>query len=384
MDFPENWGFDTRCQHVAEDYGFADSVTPPIFQTSLFVYPTLESFAQRTDLDDSRYVYTRVGNPTTSIAEQKLASLEHTERCRLTSSGMAAISAAVMHFSKAGSHIVATEASYGPTKYMMREWLPRFGVQTTFVDGRDLNAIKAAITPQTSLIYMESPGTFLFHIQDIRGIVGIAKEHGVNTILDNSCATPYFQQPADFGVDLIVHSATKYLGGHSDIVAGAICGPSEIMQKLIADEGLLLGASLDPFASWLMVRSFRTLGIRMERHQQTAREIALFLSAHPKVQEVFWPGLSTHAGHELACTQMSGASGMLSFRPTFCDEERSVKVFCEGLALFQMGVSWGGHESLCIPLNSPETGGKWLCRISAGLETAADLIADLEQAFERV
>lgn len=379
----EACGFETICQHLGEETSYANAVNPPIFQTSLFTFDDMDAFLQK-ESGAKRHMYTRVGNPTTDIAEKKIAALERTERCRLFGSGMAAISAAIMSATAAGKHVVATEASYGPTKEFLREYLPRFGVVTTFVDGRNTDAVAGAIRPHTTAIYMESPGTFLFHIQDIAAICEIAHVRGITTIIDNSYASPYFQQPATLGADLVLHSATKYLAGHSDVVAGAVCGSEQRMAKLIQQEGLLLGAVMDPFAAWLMIRSLRTLPIRMERHRANADKVASFLEKHPKISCVFYPGSKSHEGYDLARKQMSGASGLLSFRPAFCDDKSAVKKFCEGLALFQMGVSWGGHDSLVVPLNSEETGHRWLVRLSIGLETAEDLIADLNAALTRV
>jgi cystathionine gamma-lyase len=380
-----DWSQDTICQHLGEDYRWG-SVVPPLFQTSLFVFDSVDALQKRImendyTLPDSQYVYTRDSNPTTAITEQKIAALEGTEKCRLVGSGMAAISAAILACTKAGGHVIATNASYMPTKSLLETFLSRFGIETTFVDGRDLNAIKEAIKPNTTLIYMESPGTFLFHIQDIRAIVKLARENGLSTIFDNSYCSPIFQQPAKFGVDYVVHSATKYLGGHSDIIAGAICGSSERISKLIPAEGMLLGAVLDPFAAWLMMRSMRTLPVRMERHQQSATKIATWLQSHAMVEEVFYPGLPSHENYSLHQSQATGASGLLSFRPTFADDRDSVCLFAESLRLFQIGISWGGHESLVAPILAAETGDRWIIRFSVGLEGVDDLIADLDRCL---
>jgi cystathionine gamma-lyase len=380
-----DWSPETICQHLGEDYRWG-SVVPPIFQTSLFVFDTVDALQQRImendySLPDSNYVYTRDGNPTTSITEQKIAALEGTEKCRLVGSGMAAISAAILACTQAGGHVIATNASYMPTKSLLETFLSRFGIETSFVDGRDLNAVRTAIKPNTTLIYMESPGTFMFHIQDIRAIVKIAKENGLSTVIDNSYCSPIFQQPAKLGVDYVVHSATKYLGGHSDIIAGAICGSNERMAKLIPAEGMLLGAVIDPFAAWLMMRSMRTLPLRMERHQESATKIAKWLQQHEKVEEVFYPGLPTHENYELHRAQATGASGLLSFRPVFADDRDTVCRFAQSLRLFQIGISWGGHESLVAPILATETGDRWIIRLSVGLEGADDLQNDLQSAF---
>lgn len=381
----EAWSADTICQHLGEDYRWG-SVVPPIFQTSLFVFDSVDALQGRIMENDyavqeSQYVYTRDGNPTTAITERKIAALEGTDRCRLMGSGMAAISAAILACTKAGGHVVATNASYMPTKSLLETFLSRFGIETTFVDGRDLNAVKEAIKPNTSLIYMESPGTFLFHIQNIRAIVEIARQDGLSTVIDNSYCSPIYQQPAKLGVDYVVHSATKYLGGHSDIIAGAICGSNERMEKLIPAEGMLLGAVMDPFAAWLMMRSMRTLPLRMERHQASATRIAQWLHEHPMVEEVFYPGLPSHEGHDLHSSQASGSSGLLSFRPAFADDRSEVCRFAESLRLFQIGISWGGHESLVAPIVAKETGDRFIVRLSIGLEGVDDLVEDIDQAL---
>lgn len=371
--------FETICQHLAEDYSFSAAVVPPLFQSSLFVYADFEDFANREELK-KQYIYTRVGNPTTDIAEKKLAAMEQTERCRLFGSGMGAISAAVMSCTRSGGHVVCTSAAYGPTKALIRDYLPKFGVESTFVDGKDLNAVEAAIRPTTTAIYMESPGTFLFDLQDIEAISSLAKSRNISSIIDNSYASPYYQQPAKFGADLIVHSATKYIGGHSDVVAGAVCGSEERLAKLVWEEGLIMGSVIDPFASWLLIRSLRTLPVRMERHRESASRIAAYLNAHDKCERVYYPGLPGHAGQDLFKKQMSGASGLLSFKPSFQNREQ-VKRFSEKLQFFQMGVSWGGHESLLAPINQPETNNEWVIRFSIGLENADDLLEDIESAF---
>lgn len=377
----ENWSFETICQHLGEKYEYEGAVVPPIFQNSLFVFDDAASFVDRTK-DRRVFDYTRINNPTTDIAEKKLAALEKTERCRLFSSGMAAISAAILSCVKTGSHVVCTEAAYGPTLQFFREYLPKFGVNTTFVDGRDTNAVRDAIRDTTSLIFLESPGSFYFHIQDIEAIANIAKEKGISTIIDNSNASPYFQNPAELGIDLIAHTATKYLGGHSDIVMGAVCGTAERMSRIVENEGALFGGNADPFASWLLIRSLRTLAIRMERAQQSAMRIAAFLDTHNAVAHVYYPGLPSHPGHELVKKQMRGTSGMISFEPTFQTQQK-VFQFCEGLRLFQIGVSWGGHESLAIPLCDPNRDSKWFVRMSVGLENVDDLLDDLDRELKR-
>lgn len=376
------WGVETMCQHLGEDYRYEGAVVAPLFQNSLFVQPDAERFIGRW-ADRRIYDYTRTNNPTIELAERKIAALEKTEACRLFSSGMGAIAAAIMSCVKNGQHVVCTDAAYGPTKRLLQEFMPRFGVETTFVDGRNLSAIEEAIRPNTALIYMESPGTFYFHVQDIAGVVAIARERNIKTCLDNSTASPIFQNPAEFGVDLVCHSATKYIGGHSDVVAGAVCGSAEALDRMTEVERGLIGANIDPFAAWLLVRSLRTLPLRMERHMKSAMQVASFLESHPAVARVWYPGLASHDGHSLAMKQMRGTSGMLSFEPKFQEREQ-VFAFCDRLSLFQMGPSWGGHESLAIPLFDTERDSKWFIRISVGLESPDDLVSDLKRSLEAV
>ncbi len=381
QDETHDWEFETICQHAGEDYSHLGAVVPPLFQNSLFTYKSAEQFHSRIQNWES-WDYTRVNNPTLEVAQQKIAGLERTELCRLTGSGMAAISAAVMNAAHAGDHVICTTAAYGPTIALLRDYLPQFGVQTTFVDGTDLDQIEHAIQPNTKLIYMETPGTFFFDIQDIEAICSLARSRGILTALDNSCATPYFQKPATLGVDYVVHTVTKYLGGHSDVVAGAVCGSRDRIRDLIWKEGLILGAVCDPFAGWLITRSLRTLALRMERHQSSALQVAKMLASHPKVERVYYPGLESHPGYAIVKKQMTGTSGLLSFTPKFQQKEK-VFQFCENLRLFQIGCSWGGHESLAIPVTAEPRSTQWHVRMSIGLENVNDLMTDICEQLDR-
>lgn len=376
----EDFAIDTLLQHLGEEEHYAGAVVQPLFQNSLFVFERCADLERVLRSEVEPYAYTRISNPTTALAEKKIAALEGTETCRLFSSGMGAISAAILSCVEAGSHVVCTNAAYGPTKGFLLEYLPRFGVETTLVDGTDVQAVREAMRENTTLLYLETPGSVTFAIQDLEALVHLAKEHGAATICDNSTATPIFQRPASFGVDLVVHSVTKYLAGHSDVVAGCVCGSRDRIQALTWAEGQYLGASIDPFAAWLLTRSLRTLPIRMQRHQRSATEVALFLQGHPAVAAVNYPGLPDHPARGLIEKQMSGASGMLSFRLKDSRKETSY-AFCESLSLFQIGVSWGGHESLAIPVPLPD-GETWVIRLSVGLESAHDLIADLRSALD--
>lgn len=377
-------GFETLCMHFAEqrqrDLGAA---APPLFQNSTFTFPDCQAFSQLRSPESSRYVYTRVANPTTSLLERKIAKLEGGQAARACASGMAAISAAALSAVKTGDHVITIETVYWPTRQLFTEYLPRFGIETTFVRGTDVAEFEAALRPNTRLIYLESPSSLLFELQDLAAVARLAKSRDIVTVCDNSNATPYFQNPIRLGIDLVVHSVTKYLGGHSDLVAGMVVGSEERMARLIRQEGELLGGILDPFASWLILRGLRTLAVRLERHQQSAAALARFLESDARVARVFYDGLESHPQAALAKRQMRGHSGMLSFELRDNSRESAYRVV-DALKYFCIAVSWGGYESLALPLEVVDaaTGKKtWIIRLSVGLESIDDLKADLHQAL---
>jgi cystathionine beta-lyase len=377
-------GFETLCIHYAEDPAEQKGAAAvPIYQTSTFVYPGPEAYEARRTPQSPYYDYTRVANPTTESLEAKLARLERAEWAYAFGSGMGAISAAVNACVQTGSHVVALAHVYGPTQTYLNH-LRRFGVQTTFVASCETEQILAALRPETRLIYLESPTSGYLEIVDVPAITRAARSRGIATIFDNSYATPYFQRPLELGVDLVVHSATKYLNGHSDVVAGIAAGRDPHLHKRICTEVEYCGATLDPLAAWLVMRGLRSLAVRMERHQQNGLAVAGMLAEHPRVARVNHPGLETHPGHALARRQMSGFSGLVSF--VLRDASRAATYrFLNRLRLFRIGVSWGGYESLAVAWSQFETRAEnpgWLIRLSVGLESVTDLIADLRQALE--
>ncbi len=392
-------GFETICAHLGEDPSRqSGAVSPPIFQSSLFTSPDAETFVERGKQDSPVYDYTRVANPTTDVLQTKLAALERTEAARCFGSGNAAVTAAILHFVRAGDHLVAVDTIYGPTRSFLSSYVNRFGVETTFVPGDDPQQFANALQPNTRLIYLESPSSLVFNLQDLRAVSVLARERGIATVIDNSWASPYFQNPAELGIDVVVHSATKYLNGHSDIVAGAAMGSREHIGGLAVREGALLGGILDPFASWLMIRGLRTLAIRMERHQASGMAVAEFLEGHPRVARVHYPGLASHPQHGLAKSQMRGYSGLLSFELKDGSKEDAFR-FVNRLKYFGIGVSWGGFESLAIPIGFPQGKGgpvhlpgvtpspdevRWGARLSIGLETVEDMLEDLDSALKAV
>ncbi len=373
-------GFETLLAHHGENPArYEGAVVPPIYQASLFTAPDSETFETRSGRPDL-YEYTRFSNPTTDILQNKLAAIERTEACRCFGSGCAAVAAAIMHCAKAGDHVVAVETIYGPTRAILTSYLADFGIEATFIPGADPQQFLDATRKTTKLYYLETPSTLVFNLQDLGAIASLAKERGIATAVDNSWASPYFQNPAEFGIDLVVHSATKYLGGHSDIVAGVVMGSKAMIDAIGRNEGMLLGGILDPFAAWLMLRGVRTLSIRLERHQSNALTVARYLEAHPRVDRVNYPGLASHPQYELGRRQMRGFSGLLSF--TLKDGGRpAAHAFVDKLRYFGIGVSWGGFESLAIPVPlGPER--RWGARLHVGIETVDDLIEDLDNALK--
>ncbi|WP_300800513.1 PLP-dependent aspartate aminotransferase family protein [uncultured Acetatifactor sp.] len=371
------------CTHYGEDPArFHGAVNTPIFQTSLFV----DCEGNEGGLE-GRYAYTRVSNPTTEVVEQKVAALEQGEAAKCFSSGMGAISAAMMHYIKEDSHVVATASIYGPARRFLSEYMKRFGIKVTFVSGTDPEELEAAVCEQTDLIYLESPSTYLFLVQNLERIAEIAKKHHAATVIDNTYATPIFQKPLTMGIDMVVHSASKYLGGHSDIIGGVVVGRREDVEQMAQNERELFGAVMSPFDSWLMLRGIRTLPVRMRQHMKNALEMAAYFQELDIVKEVIYPCWDTHPQYELAKRQMTGASGLMSV--VFDLPGEQIHRIVEALEFFYRGPSWGGYESLASPVGADlerdnETMKKGLVRLHIGLEGADLLKEDFERAVKHV
>ncbi len=371
---------------------YLHAVVPPVFLNSLHVYESQGEYAGDVACDD-HYVYGRVSNPTVEIAEAKVAELEHAARAAMFASGMAAATSAIMATCKAGSHIVCQKNCYGPVKAFINNLLvPNFGMTVTYVSALDLAELEAAIRPETSLIILESPATFVFTVVDIAEIAKIAKKHGVRTYIDNSYCTPIFQKPLDLGVDIVMHTMSKYIGGHSDIIGGVLASKDEALMDLIARQTReLFGGIIGPMEAWLVIRGLRTLDVRVRQHERNAKEVASWLERNPRVRRVHYTGLASHPQAEIIRKQQTGSTGLLSFEldGTGADAVRLV----DSLKLFGKGCSWGGFESLALAPLSKATeeeltflglpGGGSLVRIHCGLEGAENLIGDMEQAFQR-
>ena len=391
---------ETICAHLGDDPAQHNgAVITPIYQNSLFVMETMEELVSNYSPAPGthgpvggmmrRFDYTRTANPTTDVAEKKIAALEHGELARCFSSGMGAISAAIMSTLKAGDHVVTIHSVYSPTHQFLTDYLRRYGITVTFVTGGTVSDFEPALQQNTRLIDLESPSSFVMTQQDLAGIAQLAKAADIATICDNSWASPLYQQPLDFGIDLVVHSATKYLGGHSDIVAGVVVGHTDRMQKLIRGEGVLLGAVLDPFSGWLLTRGIRTLPVRLAEHCRSAGTIAQRLFEHNAVEKVYYPGMPDDPQAEITAKQLHGRSGLLSFQLKTSDLGAAYKLV-NSLRYYGIGYSWGGFESLALArrvpgeLFGPNEADRVLIRLHIGLENVEDLWQDLDCAIAGV
>lgn len=368
----------THEEHDDRHYG---AVHTPTYDTSLFTFPSVASMERAGGEADS-YVYSRGNNPTVRALETKLAELEGGERARCFATGMGAISAAILSSVRAGEHIVCVDQAYGPARELMGGYLRRLDIETTFVDGRDATAIEAAFRPETKLLYLESPTSLFFELQDLRQCAALAKARGIRTIVDNTWATPCHQNPLALGIDLVVHSLTKYAGGHSDAMGGAVVGSAEAVEALSRSELVLFGAVMLPQTAALIMRGLRTLPLRMERHEAGGMAVAAYLESLPFVERVHYPGLPSYPQHVLAQAQMSGYGGLLSFEAG-SDRDKLAR-FADALDYFRIGFSWGGYESL-VSLQEGMTGAarvkRSAVRLYVGLEERDDLIGDLTNAF---
>jgi cystathionine beta-lyase len=370
-----------------EPRAWQGAVAPPLYETSLFTFPSFDAAEAAFRGASDAYIYTRGWNPTVAVAEKKIAALEGGEACKVFASGMAAISSSFLRFLQSGDHVVAVRDLYSVSFRFLSTFAPRYGIEHTLVDGIEVDEIRAALRPTTRVLYLESPTSWTFRLQDLAACAALARERGITTIIDNSWATPIFQRPIELGIDVVVHSASKYLSGHSDVVAGAVVSTTRIIHEIFQHEHAILGGAIGPFEAWLLVRGLRTLPVRMPVHQAGALAVAGFLAHHPRVRAVHYPGLDTHPQYALGRRQMSGASGLLSVE---LDADREgVRAFTDALRLFAIGVSWGGYESLVIPIAVTDVRPGWedrdyspsLIRLHVGLEEPETLIADLDHAL---
>ena len=388
-------GFATRQIHVGKEKNAAGALCTPIYQSSTFEFETVEQGGARFAGQEGGYIYTRLGNPTVAAVEAKVASLEGGEAAVATGSGMGAISSALWSALKAGDEIVASDTLYGCTYALMNHGLPNFGVQVHFVDFSDPEAIRAALNEHTAVVYMETPCNPTLKVVDIEAVASIAHAHNaaIKVIVDNTFATPYLQQPLRLGADVVVHSATKYLNGHGDVIAGIVVGSSEFITRCrmfgVKD---MTGSVMSPFDAFLMARGMKTLDIRMERHCANAMQVARFLEDHPAVEKVYYPGLESFAGYETAKKQMKLPGGMMSIE--LKADKAATAAALNKLQLCVIAVSLGDAETLvehpATMTHSTYTAeelkasgiSEGLVRISVGLEDPEDIIADLKSVLD--
>ncbi len=387
----EGGGFQTRAIHAGKGENRTRAVTPPIWQTTTFSADSSEHFAEIASAVRPAEFYTRYGNPTHKEVEATVVALEGGEAALLTSSGMGAVFTALMSALQAGDHVVAQTSHYAGAMTLFEEMPRRFGVEVTTVEQTQPGAFADALRPNTRVIYAESPTNPLMKITDLRAVAELARARGVTTIVDNTFATPVNQRPLEFGFDCVVHSATKYLGGHSDVTAGVVVSNREFVERAW-HFSLLAGSILSPFDGWLLLRGLRTLGMRVERHNSNALALARFLEGHPRVERVHYPGLESHPQHALARSQMSGFTGMLSaeLRGGFEAAERLIS----NLRLATNAASLGGHETLIVHPAAMWRGymtaeqlrarglSDALVRVSVGIEDERDLLEDFGRALD--
>ncbi|MEO6584487.1 MAG: aminotransferase class I/II-fold pyridoxal phosphate-dependent enzyme [Ferruginibacter sp.] len=370
---------------------YFNAIAPPIVQTSNFVFEKLEDLRQALTDEYSTFLYSRGLNPTVDILRKKLAALDGAEDCLVFNSGAAAIFAAVLANVKTGDHIVSVNKPYTWAQKMFNDILPRFGVTTTYIDGRYIENFERAILPSTSIIYLESPNSWDFALQDLQAVADLAKANNIITICDNSYCTSLYQQPIALGIDLALQSATKYIGGHSDTIAGVLCGSSYQIKKIFTSEYLNIGSGIQPFNAWLLLRGLRTLPIRLQKISATTKEVLKYLKTHSLVERVIFPFDEDFDQLPLAKKQMKDAFGLLTFILRPMDLEK-LELFCNSLQHILLAVSWGGYESLIIPRCSGITTVEYdiqneehrMIRLYCGLEEPDYIIADLEQAFAKI
>lgn len=371
---------------------YYNCIVPPIMQTTNFAIDTVDELREYFKDDfKTNQLYTRSRNPTVDILRKKLSALDHAEDCLVFNSGAAAILACIMSNVKSGDHIICVKNSYAAASYIVNEWAPRFGISTTIVDGKNIENFQKAIRPETKIIYLESPTSWTFELQDLKAIAELAKAHNILTICDNSYCSPLFQQPLALGIDLSIQSATKYIGGHSDTLGGVVSGKKEQIEHIFHTHFAELGQSIQPFNAWLLLRGLRTINLRMEKSAMVTRKIVTYLKGKERVEKVFFPFDEDYPQIELAKKQMKNACGLLSFQLRTTKEE-TMEVFSEAFSHIKMAVSWGGYESLILPgcaikeksAFDPSDPSQRTFRLYVGIENPDYLIEDFEKAFKQI
>ena len=384
------WSDSTSAIHAGEShFGIGGPVSTPIVRSSTFTFSSTGEMKRWAEGKSKAYIYTRYGNPTLTVAEAKIAALEHTESAVVTASGMAAISSALLSVLSSGDEMIATRQLYGGSYRLLRDVFPRFGIKVHHVEN-DLVGVEKLVNSRTRLLYVETPTNPTLRIVDLRKTVALAKRFKLVSLVDNTFASPALQKPLELGFDMVAHSTTKYLGGHSDLIGGAVAGKKVFIDK-VRTMVIYLGGSMDPEGAYLLIRGMKSLGPRVRQQCATAMDVAKYLSKHPKVARVHYPGLKSHPDHALAKRQMSDFGAMMAF--DLKGGLPAARRFCDRTHLFLMAASLGGVESLCVlpiytshyKMSKLELVGAGVepgtVRISIGLEDSADLIEDLRQAL---
>lgn len=377
--------------HLGEEreeyYG---AVAPPVFQTSNFCFNSVAEMREKLKRELEIPFYSRGYNPTVAVLRKKLAALEGAADALVFSSGSAAVAAAIMSAVKAGDHVVCVQKPYSWTKTIISKYLSKYGVTHTFVDGGEVDNFEKAIQANTRLIYLESPNSLTFEMQDIAAVAALANAKNITTIIDNSYSTPINQQPVAMGVDIVVHSASKYLNGHSDVIAGVVCSTKERIMSMMSEEYMTIGSIISPQDAALILRGLRTLELRVNRSAESAKKVVAFLENHPKIKQLNYPFASKNPQLHLAKKQMKQGGGLLSIELNVEKLEQAEK-FCDSLKRFLMATSWGGYESLVFPMCALVASQSFvnplpwnLVRLYIGLEDADLLIEDLKQALNKI
>jgi len=387
-------GFNSKLIHGGEFNDALGSATMPIYQTSTFRFQSAEHGAACFTGESDGYIYTRISNPTIHALETLLAELENGYGGIATSSGMGAVNTVFGALLAQGDHIVCSEAIYSATRIVLETYYKKFGVVATFVNTTDIEEVRKAIRPETRLLYIETPSNPTMEISDLKACCELAHEHGIPVAVDNTFCSPYLQRPIDFGVDIVLHSLTKFINGHADIVGGVVIAKDESMYRQLHPVMVSLGFNMDPHQAYLVIRGVKTLGIRIDRAQESAMKIAAYLENHPKVGWVRYPGLASHPQHQLAKTQMDGFGSMISFELKGGIE--AGRILMNSVQLAILAVSLGGVETLIqhpasMTHSKVSAEGKvkagitdGLVRFSVGIEDVDDLIADLDQALDKI
>ncbi|HMQ08955.1 MAG TPA: aminotransferase class I/II-fold pyridoxal phosphate-dependent enzyme [Saprospiraceae bacterium] len=387
-----NPSWDEIINHMGEDRASYDfSISPPISQTSNFMFTSIEDLKHKLIHEQHEHVYTRGNNPTVEILRKKVAALEKTEDALITSSGAAAVAVAIFPFLAQGDHMICVQKPYTWTFQLIEGLLRKWGIECDYVDGTNPENIYNAKKTNTKLLFLESPNSLTFELQDLESIGQWAKNENIITLIDNSYASPLFQNPIEYGIDLVVHSGTKYLNGHSDVVCGMVCGSAQNISKIFRSPFMMLGCCLSPHDAWLIIRGLRTLPLRIQQSHDTTVRIVNTLSRHPGVRKIIYPHHVSHPQYTLALKQMKGCGGLFTLELEVQTKDE-VRDFVHALQRFLIAVSWGGHESLVFPVlglydrpGLPDPELPWnMIRFYVGLESYEYLMEDLNKALSAI